>query len=148
MKLFKSHRVNLDREPYRDPSSGVRFRKQFHDPDDLYVYDPRPQFEPTRDPLPWWSATAMGRTAHWHEGSVWAPRREEFDTPVNPILVNLRLMRGTDLALSETLARTAQWMLDQEDFSASESAEMEHARVVLTAIRDRLPRMLEGWVRA
>lgn len=70
------------------------------------VYDPRPEFEPTRDPYPWdgvrvegWkpqrisAAEGYRRTVRGESGPrgfAYAPRREEYDTPVNPLLTELR----------------------------------------------------------
>lgn len=90
--IFKSKQVNLDPEPWKCYQTGERQAEPGHHPD----FDPRPEFEPTRDPMP---------VIHHHaecilngerleglafSGDEWAPRREHFDTPVNPILADFR----------------------------------------------------------
>jgi hypothetical protein len=90
--IFLSHRPNLDPEPYLNVHANTR---QADNRDGWRSFAPRPEFEPTRDPEPWTCdpAYAKGycrsirRTVH-HD--AWSPRREQYDTPVNPILTDFR----------------------------------------------------------
>lgn len=140
--IFKSQQVNLDPEPYVDQHGSTRSPDgdpAGHDFDVHFEYEPRPEFEPTRDPVPWWNRNEPIQTGNYARSSeqlpgyVWAPRREEFDTPVNRVLSNLRLMRQGPIGEQETLAQTAQWVLDQESDWDS-SPQFEHAYRVLTRL--------------
>lgn len=61
--------------------------------------DPHPAFTQTRDPKPLLDPEESGRYSVMpgmhpsiavRNGLIWAPRHEEFDTPVNPILAAFR----------------------------------------------------------
>lgn len=107
--IFKSRQVNLDRDPWVHTKSGTRFHSSAVDGlgntdvaprrIEYFTFAPRPEFEPTRDPEPWecqpcgyrGAAREQVAPAGDHDGHiVWSPRREQFDTPVNGILVALR----------------------------------------------------------
>jgi hypothetical protein len=95
--IFKSHQVNLDKEPWESINHGGRGATALVY-DDM-KYRPRPEFEPTRDPEPYarddgWRERA-GAAHLQGRGYGWAPRREQFDTPVNRVLVAFREEGGT-----------------------------------------------------
>lgn len=160
MRLFKSREFNLDREPF--VIDGIRRSREWaltHASITLQ-YDPRPEFEPTRDPDPYEQldlyGNVCGRASREdvarRPGRVrWAPRREEFDTPVNPILVTFRAGLGhyetDDGEEADASQQAALWLADWGNVEGA-ADQIEHARVVLTAMSERLPRILEGWVRA
>lgn len=92
MTIFKSRQVNLDPAPWRAIKGGVRTSGSMVEGLTRIgvevVLDPRPEFEPTRDPEPY---LILGeRSATPADFALFAPRREQFDTPVNPILVAMR----------------------------------------------------------
>lgn len=142
MTIYKSHQVNLDPEPYRN-GLGERATTIDDLPHDERIWfdcDPRPEFEPTRDPEPYWfqghryrsdqveavlrNNSQRGAPAH----IVWAPRREQFDTPVNRVLVLFRRdaeHNGIDSALEYD------WPTNSV---ASSADEIDHARRVLTRL--------------
>ena len=103
MTIFKSQQVNLDPQPWRD-SEGNRcsadeagstpFERFGRD-----AFDPRPEFEPTRDPHPWQEyENGIGAGSRYRTREAYytgherrfEPRREQFDTPVNRILAAFR----------------------------------------------------------
>lgn len=90
--IFKSHQVNLDRYPWASKMHRNTRYSANHDCDWL----PRREFEPTRDPEPWVGPTDNSATKRYAEqgdtrmGRKYLPRREQFDTPVNSILVEFR----------------------------------------------------------
>lgn len=89
--IFKSRQVNLDPYPrvVFNPSGSGTYRMEAEFPHG--VLDPRPEFEATRDPHPWCDAIGIRRSHRAGFEYEWfEPRRERFDTPVNPILVELR----------------------------------------------------------
>lgn len=100
--MFKSREVNTDPVPWKLGLNaygyGLRQSTRGVGPD--WEYAPRPEFAPTRDPQPWEviesAVTPAPRFAHYHQLLAaghfgrYNPRREEFDTPVNPALVWLR----------------------------------------------------------
>lgn len=132
MTIFKSRQVNLDPEPWVAEFGTDRYIL----PDDTSkatVYDPRPEFEPTRDP---WPYTHTGGSRHAFPGTldgerlVWAPRREQFDTPVNRVLGEFRECDGDPVA----------WLLWLDQTPISQMGvdptpeEVDHARRVLTRL--------------
>lgn len=163
--IFKSRQVNLDPEPWvcefgcghsTDTGDGR--------------YQPRPEYEPTRDPKPWEADVIKrgsfpyqytprrwrGAAKDWDDACEKAeaanpgydviqcgylPRREQFDTPVNPILVAFR----ADL-LPDSLATAdaaMDWLTDLSTLDWSRlnfdptPEQIDHARRVLA----RLARM-------
>lgn len=158
MTRFKSHQVNLDKTPFVD-ESGNRYRGQSSDPADLYAYDPHPEFQPTRDPYPYlvdpastWPEIAPFRVRTRGEAEAityrenfdvtvtWAPRREQFDTPVNRILIDVRYERDgltNPVALVTYYSAWEQSIGDPTALGYWTADEIEHARKVL----DRLA----GW---
>lgn len=153
--IFKSRQVNLDREPYVWPSGVRSMFSEGLGSDGVYqklTHAPRPEFEPTRDPEPWqWSTQPEWRTAdatriiktagRW----VWAPRREQFDTPVNLILQDFRSdVRVNGTPVEEAVLDTLQWVKLYAQPGSVEgvggvfleiTAEMiDHARRVLTRL--------------
>lgn len=153
--IFKSKQVNLDPEPWVDESTLERHAERGIGDD----FDPRPEFEPTRDPHPWEivvTATgevcdrlsAPGWVTFWDattEHLRWAPRREQFDTPVNEFIENYR-------EANRWSVQSPQGWLDaihegySPDSKYGRNPEMlEHFQRFLAAIRDRLPRIIEGW---
>ena len=139
MTIFKSRKVNLDPEPYLQPESGVRSR---HNVSSDWRLDPRPEFEPTRDWAPWvdpqnghrYMTDNPTRPAR----SEFRPNREQFDTPVNPILVAFRMAFAARHPLGvQNTAELAEAWLDNWYavwFSEVEGtlAERAHAYKVLT----------------
>ena len=142
MTIYKSHQVILDPEPYTE-APGVRHPAYASEGMPIMhglVYDPRPEFEPTRDPEPYLFQGHRYR-ADQVEGIrrnnsqrdvpakiTWAPRREQFDTPANRVLVLFRRdadHNGIDSALEYD------WPTNSV---ASSPAEIEHARKVLTRL--------------
>lgn len=94
--IFKSKQVNLDPHPWLS-ENGPRYKRPPY-PHTTWSLRPRPEFEPTRDPEPWLH-THVSENCHDTGGRMsfnngigyeWSPRREQFDTPVNPILVEFR----------------------------------------------------------
>ncbi len=141
--IFKSKQVNLDKRPWSILGvEAIEFRQTEEErAENLHfpgVYDPRPEFEPTRDPLPHACQKCSGR---WpvatddprHGPSVWAPRREQFDTPVNRLLA---FFRGYYEARMIPLARAARAAAESVDemFGDYTPDEIEHARKVLTRL--------------
>lgn len=121
-RVFKSRQVNLD------PWWGPNVKPGMVVPGGGLVV-PRPEFEPTRDPKPWLTPgtfDAPGDTRHADQrsgSSLWAPRREEFDTPVNRVLVDARAIGWRDPNTLDQYPDT--------DWSADE---IDHARKVLTRL--------------
>lgn len=143
MSVYKSRQVNLDPEPWVWADGG---RAANNLDVEVAIWAPRPEFEPTRDPEPWACQGMHGgvqctkRAAEpWmldRAGRVWAPRREQFDTPVNRVLVHFRQMHGfrTDAFLVQ--AATA-WCASPDDMvkaGAYTPDEIDHARKVLTRL--------------
>jgi hypothetical protein len=162
--IFKSRSLtasNLDPEPWERPD-GTRaadLDEAFEGMDEASVLAPlkrpRPEFEPTRDPYPWevyYDGQPSGEHVkqpimpHWVLGqtmrmisTVWSPRREQFDTPVNRVLADLR----RTLAGKPAQSLAKQWLLlIEDDPNMSEyavwaplrdltPAEIAHARKVL-----------------
>ncbi len=130
MNLFKSRQVNLDPEPVIAPG-GERFDGSgwMPLPNDGYNYAPRPEFEPTRDHAPWAERGNHNvRSATHFKGSEWAPRREQFDTPVNRVLVRYR--ESQTMMNADTLENWL-WFLERQPYTPDE---IEHARTVLTRL--------------
>ena len=140
--IFKSQQVTFDLEPWQcynivTRNGGKTFeRAEFlrhaeeHEGD--VHYEPRPEFEPTRDPEPWvtpgtFDAPGDTRHADRRTGNTrWAPRREQFDTPVNRVLVYFREKRRDVYDFLFDL--DSRWA-DGYTFD-----EIEHARKVLTRL--------------
>ena len=130
--IFKSKTVNLDPEPWVTP-----YGRTSSEPVNGGDYQPRPEFEPTRDPAPW-TTDALGnsRAAEGGWGKRWSPRREQFDTPVNRIMVEFREGWSHDPTYG-----AANWLISLDDptwdvrsvFDAT-PAEIDHARRVLTRL--------------
>lgn len=137
--IFLSQRVNLDPEPWVNPF-GNRVRTPGRTDDGEFTWAPRPEFEPTHDPEPWAcqafhnGVQCTQRAAQpWmldRAGRVWAPRREQFDTPVNRVLVLFRRdveHTGIEAALEYD------WPTNSV---ASSAEERDHARRVLTRLEN------------
>ncbi|UXO93891.1 hypothetical protein Pan2_72 [Pseudanabaena phage Pan2] len=142
--IFKSRQVNLDPEPWvaHDPD-GVPTRLATRDSAHTAAWvwgiewAPRPEFEPTRDEYPWLNPTTNYRhRSAWLAGenvAVWAPRREQFDTPVNRVLVEFRQGWAHDPTYGaanwlESLDDPA-WPVESVRNAAPD--EIDHARKVL-----------------
>lgn len=138
--MFISQRPNLDPTPWENMGGhrvGPKAAAVMHLPIPGWTKNPRPEFEPTRDPEPWRSKNHVIRyTQAQHDSMLysevlrWAPRREQFDTPVNPILVAFRA--------DDSFAQT--W-LDDLDLGSGDAfwclptpTEIDHARKVLTRL--------------
>lgn len=108
-------------------------------------FDPRPEFIPSRDPLPWeyqdgerWAAPSPTD----EETPEWSPRPEFARPPVNRILAELREWRSADWARPERYAVQVATMLrwcDDHEASSEDSppwteAERDHARRVLSKL--------------
>lgn len=148
MTIFKSRQVNLDPWPFVNPADGSRWYAEggvcwpetgteaglVHEWSSTLVYDPRPEFEPTRDPEPWVDPLNRNRWGlGYKERFVWAPRRKQFDTPVNRVLAQFR---NNLPYYGESLAESAEWWVSDlahctEGFTPDE---IEHARKVLTRL--------------
>lgn len=151
MTIFKSRQVNLDPEPWRvDFVDGTSERNPTMTPP-ATIFDPRPEFEPTRDSEPWLDPITKGdgeREVRWatvdqsqRSWYEWAPRREQFDTPVNPILA---AFRAQDIDTADDFL----WEVNRLDGLRLEAqaaqryyhgprwtpAEIDHARRVLTRL--------------
>ena len=138
--IFKSKQVNLDPEPWIT-FDGIRVGADIMGT----KYHPRPQFEPTRDPLPWKCANGdkrfwSRRAAENHCGTdaIYTPRREQFDTPVNPILVEFRKLWKGQPDILEMADHWARFELDG-DWESSMTHEytmdqINHAHRVLTRL--------------
>ena len=140
MTIFKSRQVNLDPEPW--VAWGVRYPKKAGSA----YYDPRPEFEPTRDPLPYWDTETDDddpirlsfKVDDPTNSVVWKPRREQFDTPVNPILVEFRKLWKGQPDILEMADHWARFELDG-DWESSMTHEytmdqINHAHRVLTRL--------------
>lgn len=144
MTIFKSRQVNLDPEPWVDAETGKRL-----DVGDTLtailedretIDSPRPEFEPTRDSEPWVNTfgnrvRSPGRT---DDGEfIWAPRREQFDTPVNRVLVDFRAQWDTCVTARERRDVAFAWKRDTgtgwNPLGATPD-EIDHARRVLTRL--------------
>jgi hypothetical protein len=150
MAIFKSRQVNLDPEPYFIQEKGKYYSKEALLADEsevmwnIAILQPRPEFEPTRDPYPWACQAlhdkgSCGRRAAQpyqldRVGRAWAPRREQFDTPVNPILVTFRWAVTISARTAPSLAR--EWIENpyyQHSLTVSPD-QIEHARKVMTRL--------------
>ena len=154
--IFKSRQVNLD--PLAEMCHcGTDVAN--HGPLDNHspVKVQRPEFEPTRDPEPWKNVHNGGQLPNteslarlWRNGEgnrthwVWAPRREQFDTPVNRVLEAFRAVGDADAeawAYCLSLAYTGESWPVIDHWDALEDAveqigkggmdEIDHARRVL-----------------
>lgn len=147
--IFKSRQVNLDPEPWRVRSTGARLARSVpQEQERIKIWDPRPEFEPTRDPYPWvyfdHRNTSLGRFATLIEAerhgdrTEFAPRRDQFDTPVNPILVEFRKLWKGQPDILEMADQWARFELDG-DWESPMTGEystdhIEHAHRVLTRL--------------
>jgi len=146
MTLFKSRQVNLDPEPYFHRELLMRHAE----PGFGAYYDPRPEFEPTRDPMPWFSDEAEARTNDPERNGFagpwrWCPRRDQFDTPVNRLLAAIRKDKAEYYPALSMLHLVDEWLyiidclpLNNYKIAAGEftSEEAEHARKVLTRYKE------------
>lgn len=143
--IFKSRQVNLDPEPYVDPATGERFDRLFVklNGTPITTHDPRPEFEPTRDSHPWLCDYEIdGKPCRsffdGHGRYTWAPRREQFDTPVNRVLEDVRRYRSERLTMNNpkgwgrVLSAFAS-TVDANPWDAT-ADEIEHASKVLTRL--------------
>ena len=126
--IFKSQQVNFDPLPWVNPNDGARRAHQVKWISGPDVFDPRPGFESTRDPHPWLGLSAGRMTRYSHNDDQdprieWAPRREQFDTPVNRVLVDARKIGWRDPKTLDEFFDTS-WTPE----------EIEHARKVLTRL--------------
>lgn len=150
--IFKSQQVSLDPEPRVNlderghEKPGTRHAR-YRDCSALCVDSPRPEFEPTRDPYPWEivvtaTGTVRERIADpswvtfWDaktEVCEWAPRRSQFDTPVNRVLVLFRKQLSPVVPLNLHIHGFLNGItrLASEGFTI---AEIDHARKVLTRL--------------
>lgn len=139
--MFLSQRPNNDPAPFHKKDNGIRSDTNVHSYG-RWEFDPRPEFTQTRDPFPWLlpdgsrhnkssanylvpevDCYAMGAVGEI-PGVRWAPRHEEFDTPVNAILSDYRSYhKGPESAV--------RWLRDREwiDYPAE-----DHARRVLSKL--------------
>lgn len=143
MTIYKSRQVNLDPKPWVDAETGKRL-----DVGDMLtaIFDdretidsPRPEFEPTRDPWPWLCDYEIdGKPVRsffdGHGRYTWAPRREQFDTPVNRVLSGVRedWQESNDLG-HDLRAHALMWLSTEDDWEVTPE-EARHARRVLTRL--------------
>lgn len=149
--IFLSRRPNLDPEPWTC-EHGARFtdhdsaydHSPGDDPECGAILDPRPEQELTRDPLPFANRIPGNRypdidsaaylTGQRTPGDLysWAPRRDEYDTPVNRVLALWREATDGDMrGWGVWLALAGADMLRDGDTTP---AEIDHARKVLTRL--------------
>lgn len=147
MTIYKSQQINLDKEPYlfqghryrADQVEGIRRNNsQRNDPAHV-VWAPRPEFEPTRDPKPWLcdyevDGHPVRSFFDGHGRYTWAPRREQFDTPVNRVLSGVRedWQESNDLG-HDLRAHALMWLSTEDDWEVTPE-EAHHARRVLTRL--------------
>lgn len=136
MTIFKSRQVNTDPQPFVN-EGGVRWSVRVNQ---HLRFDPRPEFDVTRDPRPW-EGVSVGRSRRYEHNDdndpriYWMPRRDHYDTPVNPILVEFReaLMPYTRTRLwwhaEQELDRVNRGMWPEATL-----AQIDHARRVLTRL--------------
>jgi hypothetical protein len=136
--IYKSRQINTDPVPMVSGNPPTH-HPRYADCSPSCKFDPRPEFNATRDPLPVRNIHSKRpgdrKAAGWPLGAVheWAPR-PEFDNPVNPILVQLR---GEHAIAGYGLADRARSMLSDldRDWRADFTAEqIDHARRVLTRL--------------
>lgn len=143
--IFKSRQVNLDPKGWVD-DQGQRHRWLVGLAEGLQ-WSPRPEFEPTRDPHPALCVFCATRAPDlgydricWDNGRLtscrykWAPRREQFDTPVNRILVDVRYERAGEADFGLYYSRWEQSISDPAALGYWSADEVEHARKVLTRL--------------
>lgn len=127
MTIFKSRQVNLDPLPYVD-AVGVRTNHPQGPADKRY--EPRPEFEPTRDPYPMQGKDGgRYRYVPGRSGS-WAPRRAQYDTPINRVLARFRHASEPEFILRYLPA----YLIGLEQWATPE--EIEHARRVLSRLKE------------
>ena len=151
MTRFKSRQVNLDPEPYVYGHKDTRVDREQGEELALNGFAielaPRPEFEPTRDPFPY-VASLAGIDNRFSVAGVkylpfvanypelrWAPRREQFDTPINPILVEFRRDCESDIdgwTISEIAAHWCQSENVGDGYATPE--QIDHAHRVLTRL--------------
>lgn len=151
MSAFLSRRPNLDPEPWLGVGrigNGKRRAEYALG----YEHRPRPEFEPTRDPAPWAmlqvepiygtspeivmrdaTAESMSPDENRDEWIEWRPRREQYDTPVNRVLADIRAIVA-HYNPPNRLGIYWGWLHDPEVDEADTPDEIDHARRVLTRL--------------
>lgn len=135
---------SYDLEPWHDAVTGERLASGDVPPDAVgFEFNPRPEFEPTRDPQPWLvqydAETPIANYPTREEAErfalpgdevVWAPR----DRNRNRVLIGFRddLIGSSDFGGS-VKAHAEFWLSTPEDQDAT-PAEIAHARRVLTLL--------------
>lgn len=134
LMIFKSRQINNDPQPWACHTHLGRWAGQCDHAGS--IHSPRPEFDVTRDPEPWIIDTGylVIRSAFEPREddplvvyAEWSPRRDQFDTPVNLILVEFRASQ-----------HSAQWWLatlahEPESYRWT-PAQIDHARRVLTRL--------------
>lgn len=111
-------------------------------------FDPRPEYDHTGDPQPWFSAghqwseqfkreiEASG--VYWGQPWEWAPRREQFDVPVNVYLAAYRsyVQDFGDDDLSEARIRSEELdnLFKSPAVQSISKPQIDHARRVLAKL--------------
>lgn len=136
--IFKSRQVNLDPEPYTyDGFRATRAVAESQARWSAVEHVPRPEFEPTRDPKPYeWNGyryTPEQRNTFPGQPCNWSPRREQFDTPVNPILVAFRRDQSEEGGQRHVLS-WAEWLEYPTTLNRYTPEQIDHARRVLTRL--------------
>lgn len=157
MTIYKSQQVNLDKEPYlfqghryrADQVEGIRRNNSQRNAPAHVVYDPRPEFEPTRDPFPWAVVYLDGSVHDYRADNLgplepgerfeFRPRREQFDTPVNRMLVAFREdCADPDFEVNSVVEYAQAWLNNTPgidvDWDTFDLDEIDHARRVLTRL--------------
>lgn len=161
--IYKSRQVNLDPEPWVHYAYDGFSHERRASPEPLGEIEggvadlkPRPEFEPTRDPFPWLDPEEGQRYSLDQESNLftheegdydldawpfvqWAPRREQFDAPVNRVLVDFR--KHWEPLAPAPGPREAQIYLEVTDLDGGKkqplywsTKEIDHARRVLTRL--------------
>jgi hypothetical protein len=139
--IFKSRQINSDRAPWRNPNDGERRSrgvKWVSGPD---VFEPRPEFNTTRDPLPYVDRQGGFRADRATPTTRFDPR-PEFDHPVNRILEAFRENPDIDLwdmgfAMFTTYGGERDWETEGHyfhSFTVASINEIDHARRVLARL--------------
>lgn len=132
--MFVSQIPNSDPEPYYvEDDYGHRIHVDgWFALDDTATFDPRPEFDHTRDPEPWafqGVRASVRPSGDWR----WAPRREQFDVPVNRVLEAFRGIEadepGSAAYYLDSMRQNAP--LFHRDFTTEE---IDHARRVLSKL--------------
>lgn len=139
--MFVSQIPNNDPRPYRNTADGSRWPDDGADPI-LLPFKPRPEYDHTRDPKPVIhrhdDCTTDGVRIEEKVGAddEWAPRREQFDVPLNRVLQAFRaeavLQREADYL---TLTHQAKlWLRHWYGMEDATDEEIDHARRVLSKL--------------